>query len=349
MSRAPRQSSRSLLPVIALLVVLLAAVVTYDVRSRAAPVARTVPVPSSSSAGARGASDAALARRAASATAGGSGSASASEATAGSAGEAAPGASRDTASWPLHGRRARRAPVPILMWHVVAQPRPGTPYPELWVSPAQFTAQVAALRTAGFTAVTMDELWRAWHGPGRLPARPVVLSFDDGDLSHLAHAVPVLADAGWPGVLNLAVNHLGTKGLPRWAARRLLQGGWELGSHTVDHLDLTALDDAALADQLTRSRTLIRSELGVDARSFCYPAGRNDERVRAAVARQGPQSTRFTASGCAAAAGLSARSRAWAQRRTHVATSPAFRSFRSEGSSIASPTVLLCSASQRTR
>nr|WP_246851792.1 polysaccharide deacetylase family protein [Patulibacter sp. SYSU D01012] len=146
----------------------------------------------------------------------------------------------------------------------------------------------------------MEELWRAWHGTGRLPSRPVVLSFDDGDLSHLTRAAPVLAAVGWPGVLNLAVNHLGPKGLPRWAARRLIGAGWEIGSHTVDHTDLTTLDDAALADQLTRSRRLIRSRLGVAARFFCYPAGRQDERVRAAVARAGYVAATTTQPGIAA-------------------------------------------------
>ncbi|MGX6446497.1 polysaccharide deacetylase family protein, partial [Patulibacter sp. S7RM1-6] len=199
----------------------------------------------------------------------------------------ASGPSRSTAAWPLRGARARTAAVPILMWHVVATPPAGTPYPDLWVSPARFKAQVRALRQAGFTAITMEELWRAWHGTGRLPTRPVVLSFDDGDLSHLTRAAPVLADVGWPGVLNLAVNHLGPEGLPRWAARRLIEAGWEIGSHTVDHTDLTTLSDAALADQLVRSRKRIRSRLGVTARFFCYPAGRQDDRVRAAVVRAG--------------------------------------------------------------
>jgi peptidoglycan/xylan/chitin deacetylase (PgdA/CDA1 family) len=276
-SRASSRSRRSLLPLIALLSVLLVAIVGYDARSRAAPTAQAVPT-AVSSAEAPTPAGAPATRRPASAS------------------------TRDTSGWSLHGRRARRAPVPILMWHVVAQPRPGTPYPELWVSPAQFRAQIAALKTARFTAVTMDELWRAWHGSGRLPARPVVVSFDDGDLSHLTHAAPVLADARWPGVLNLAVNHLGPKGLPRWAARRLLRDGWEIGSHTVDHLDLTTLSDDALADQLTRSRKLIRAELGVDARFFCYPAGRNDDRVRAAVAEAGYRAATTTVPGVAAPA-----------------------------------------------
>jgi peptidoglycan/xylan/chitin deacetylase (PgdA/CDA1 family) len=267
-----------LLPAIVLLSALLVVLVAYNVRSRATPTARTVPTPVSSAAE-RTPAKAVADRPPASA------------------------ASRDTSAWSLHGRRAREVQVPILMWHVVAQPRPGTPYPELWVSPAQFQAQVAALRAAGFTAITMEELWRAWHGTGRLPSRPVVLSFDDGDISHLTHAAPVLADAGWPGVLNLAVNHLGPKGLPRWAARRLLKDGWEIGSHTVDHPDLTTLSDEALADQLTRSRKLIRARLGVTPRFFCYPAGRNDDRVRVAVAQAGYAAATTTVPGIAGPAG----------------------------------------------
>lgn len=196
-------------------------------------------------------------------------------------------ATRDTSAWALRGARARTAAVPILMWHVVAQAHAGTAYPDLWVTPRAFAAQVAALADAGFTAVTMHEVWTAWKDGAPLPSRPVVLAFDDGDLSHVTNVAPVLADAGWPGVLNLAVNHLDRKGLPQWGARRLVEEGWEIGSHTVDHLDLTTLDDAALDDQLVRSRRAIRSRLGVDPRFFCYPAGRNDERVRAAARRAG--------------------------------------------------------------
>lgn len=210
-------------------------------------------------------------------------------------------AARDRSGWTLRGARARAAQVPILMWHVVATPRPGTAYPDLWVTPEAFAAQVAALHRAGFTAVTMHDVWTAWKDGAALPSRPVVLSFDDGDLTHVTNVAPVLARTGWPGVLNLAVNHLGPKGLPRWGARRLLREGWEIGSHTVDHLDLTTLDDAALEEQLVRSRRMIRSRLGVDPRFFCYPAGRNDARVRAAVLRAGYVAATTTQPGIARA------------------------------------------------
>lgn len=191
------------------------------------------------------------------------------------------------ADWPVHGAAAQRVRVPILMYHVIADAPAGTAYPDLWIGPDRFAAQVAALRDAGFTAITMEELWSAWHDGGRLPQRPVVLSFDDGDITHVMNAAPVLLQAGWPGVLNLTVQNLGERGLPMWGAKRLIRQGWEIGSHTVSHPDVTTLDAAGYARELAGSRQAIKQRLGVEVRFFCYPAGKSDEASRKAVAAAG--------------------------------------------------------------
>src|SRR5689334_13605305 len=83
-------------------------------------------------------------------------------------------------------------PVPILMYHVVSDPPPGAPYPDLYVPEDEFADQMQALQEAGYTAVTLREWWDSWHDDGPLPAKPVVVSFDDGYHSHLANALPVL-------------------------------------------------------------------------------------------------------------------------------------------------------------
>ncbi len=194
---------------------------------------------------------------------------------------------RERASWPRHGAAARRTRVPILMYHLIAAAPAGTPYPELWVPAARFREQVDALAAAGFTAVTLSEAWEAWHGEGRLPRRPVVLSFDDGSLSQVMAAGPALLRHGWPGVLNLTLDHLNAQGMPRWGARRLLRQGWEIDSHTLTHPDLTTLGADALREELAGSRRRLRERLGVETRFLCYPAGRNDAAVRAAARAAG--------------------------------------------------------------
>ena len=208
---------------------------------------------------------------------------------------------REPAAWPRSGAAAKRTPVPILMYHLIAAAPAGTAYPGLWVPPAELEAHVKALAKAGFVGVTLGEAWDAWHGDGRLPAKPVVLSFDDGDITHAMGAAPILEEAGWPGVLNLTVNHLGKGGLPMWGAKRLLRQGWSIDSHTVTHPDITTLGADGLRTELSGARTKIKARLGVTARFFCYPAGRNSRAARAAVKAAGYRAATTTEPGIARA------------------------------------------------
>src|SRR5205085_8101167 len=96
----------------------------------------------------------------------------------------------------VRGAAAERMHIPILMYHVVGTPKPGTPYPQLWVTPATFAAEMAALRRAGYYAVTVKQAVDAWRGGGALPRHPIVVSFDDGYLGDYTHARPVLQKMG---------------------------------------------------------------------------------------------------------------------------------------------------------
>ena len=191
--------------------------------------------------------------------------------------------------WPVPAPLTpQRAPVPILMYHVIAAPPAGARYPQLYVSPRDFRSQVAWLALHGYTAVTLDQVWRAWHGAGTLPARPVVLSFDDGYASQAGAAASLLRAHRWPGVLNLQVARLDAHGgISRAQVRRLIRDGWEIDAHTITHPDLTTVDSARLAREVGGSRAEIRKEFHVPVDFFCYPAGRFDPAVIAAVRRAG--------------------------------------------------------------
>src|SRR3954447_5152315 len=102
--------------------------------------------------------------------------------------------------------RDPRARVPILMYHVVNTPPPGTAEPELWVSRQDLAAQMGWLAAHGYHAVTLQQVWDAWHKGGLLPSRPIAVSFDDGYTSQFTNALPVLRSHGWAGVPNLQVN-----------------------------------------------------------------------------------------------------------------------------------------------
>ncbi|CAB4920051.1 unannotated protein [freshwater metagenome] len=184
---------------------------------------------------------------------------------------------------PAAARGSYRGRVPILMYHVITAPPPGTAYPELWTSKERFAATMRLLAKAGYRGVTLAQVRAAWTGGPGLPAKPVVVSFDDGYLSQYTHAKPVLRRLGWPGVLYLEGKNLGTGGLTVRQVRGMIDAGWELGAHSLTHPDLTTLDTAGLRREVAGSRALLRRRFGVPVESFCYPAGRNDATVRAAV------------------------------------------------------------------
>jgi peptidoglycan/xylan/chitin deacetylase (PgdA/CDA1 family) len=202
----------------------------------------------------------------------------------------------------VSGAEARRSAVPILMYHVLGTPPPGAPYPELWVSAHAFASQVHLLAVAGYHGVTLRQVFAAWLHGSPLPAKPIVLSFDDGYQSQGVVAGRVLKAAGWPGVLNLAIRNAGPGGITVARLQRLHREGWEIDSHTVNHLDLTTLDPAAARRELVGSRDWIRAHIGATPEFFCYPAGRFDPAVVTEVRRAGYRGATTELTGVARAA-----------------------------------------------
>jgi peptidoglycan/xylan/chitin deacetylase (PgdA/CDA1 family) len=185
-------------------------------------------------------------------------------------------------------RAGRGTPVPILMYHVIADPRAGAPYPQLFVGATDFAGQMRWLERHGYRAVTLRAVWDHWHRGAPLPKRPIVVSFDDGYRSVAHAALPSMRERGWPGVLNLTVKNLRVAGgLSHRQVRRLIAAGWQIDAHTLTHPDLTSLDDRELAHEVAGSRRELRRLFGVPVDFFCYPGGSYDARVIAAVRRAG--------------------------------------------------------------
>ncbi len=201
------------------------------------------------------------------------------------------------------GAAVRDTRVPILLYHHVAEMPRGEDKPGLYVSPRLFARQVGALQRAGYTAVTLGRAWRHWQRGDALPAKPVILSFDDGFLNQFRNAAPVLRARGWPGVLNLQTQRVGARGgLSRAQIRRLLRDGWELGAHSVSHPDLTEVTPQRIEEEVVGSRDAIERLFGIVPEFFCYPYGRFDAAVKEAVRSAGFLAATTTRRGAASPA-----------------------------------------------
>lgn len=177
-----------------------------------------------------------------------------------------------------------KAPVPILMYHVIGEPAGDVPYPDLYLSVADFREQVDWLAENSYTPVTLVQVQDSWYGDGTLPPKPVVLSFDDGYLGQYLYAMPILRKKGWAGLLNLKAEG---SDLSSKQTKKMVAAGWEIASHTITHPDLTVISPEQLETELVDSKRILERDLGVEVVNFCYPAGQYNDEVAAAVEAAG--------------------------------------------------------------
>jgi peptidoglycan/xylan/chitin deacetylase (PgdA/CDA1 family) len=171
---------------------------------------------------------------------------------------------------------------PILLYHRIAVPAIPNEY---YVSPDNFRAQMQALKDWGYTPITTSLLVRAIKEGVPLPLRPVIISFDDGDISVYTDAFPVMREFGFVGVIYLVANRLNVDGYMRpEQIQALAQAGWEVGSHSMTHANLTA-SDTLTAMEIIDSRALLEASLGLPVATFAYPFGAQNEAIMGMVSR----------------------------------------------------------------
>ncbi|SEF79920.1 Polysaccharide deacetylase [Thermomonospora echinospora] len=184
--------------------------------------------------------------------------------------------------------------MPVLMYHSV-NARPLRATRRLAVDPGAFADQMALLADRGFTPVPVSTLA---DRPGRLPARPVVITFDDGYADFHERALPVLDGLGFAATVFVTTGWLADAGTQAAGApldrmlswpqvREAAAHGIEIGGHSHSHPQLDQLPDAALDDELTRNKGLLEDRLDRPVTTMAYPYGYSSARVRRAAARAG--------------------------------------------------------------
>jgi len=161
--------------------------------------------------------------------------------------------------------------VPILLYHWIDISSSNSRY---YVSPGNFEEQIKLLHNWGYETITLDMLVRSIYEGADLPPRPMIISFDDGHLNNYTTAFPIMQKYGYAGVLYIIGTYMGTPDyMNADQIKEMIAAGWEVGSHSMRHRDLTTLDPSEQRYELVRSRELLEKQLGVPIRSFAYPFG----------------------------------------------------------------------------
>lgn len=91
--------------------------------------------------------------------------------------------------------------LPILMYHSVLKDRSKTG--TYVITPDQLEQDLIYLQKHGYESVVMEDLIDYVNGEGTLPAKPVMLTFDDGHLNNVTYAAPLLEAYGMRAVMSV--------------------------------------------------------------------------------------------------------------------------------------------------
>ena len=176
---------------------------------------------------------------------------------------------------------------PILLYHHVAESSHPVRY---FVSPPDFEDQMRSLIAWGYTPIPLSQLVQALVNGAELPERPVVITFDDGNLDVYQNAFPILRRYGFTATFFVIVNQIGIKGYSHLdQLQDLLAAGWEIGSHTKTHADLNQAE-VNLNSEIIQSRQELEALLGTKVSSFSFPYGLTNPYATKMVREAGYQS-----------------------------------------------------------
>lgn len=160
---------------------------------------------------------------------------------------------------------------PILMYHHVEV----APIDSFLRVPAnRFEDEIRLLRQWEYTSISTTLLVQAITQGVSLPPRPIIITFDDANEDTYTTAFPIMQKYGFTGVVYLPYDYIGAPGyMTVDQVKEMVAAGWEVGSHSLSHPNLTDLDDPRLRAEIVDSRKRLQELLGIPVLTFAYPFG----------------------------------------------------------------------------
>lgn len=166
--------------------------------------------------------------------------------------------------------------LPVVMYHGVHADRGSHGHFDLTysVTPELFERQLDWLLDNGFGTVLLDE-------PAGAGGPVVVLSFDDGDVSNIEVALPLLLERGMRAEFFVTSDFVGRPGrLTPGDVRALVDAGMGVQSHGRTHRCLADLSEDDLHEELDTSKRALEAWTGGPVGGLSLPGGRGGERER---------------------------------------------------------------------
>lgn len=178
--------------------------------------------------------------------------------------------------------------VPALLYHNIVADENADVQGLMHITESKFKEHMLALKQAGYTPVLFEDLINASLGRFQLPAKPILITFDDGYSSNYNYAYPILKDFGFKATIFVITSTVGVNGENiinphfTWdqAAEMQQSGVISIQSHSHTHRDLSLLTDNEVYEDILVSKKLIESSLGTNCMVFSFPYGKFSDSSR---------------------------------------------------------------------
>ena len=171
---------------------------------------------------------------------------------------------------------AQNRQIPVLAYHRVGYTRDN-----LTVTPERLKEDFRILQEEGYCTISLEQFQNFLDDRNiDMPAKPILITFDDGYLDNFQNAYPILKSCGMIATFFIITDML-------WMDDRLnperifemAQGGMSFGSHTVTHRALGQLTWDEIKDELINSKATLESVVGRTVNAIAYPRGSYNKNV----------------------------------------------------------------------
>lgn len=187
--------------------------------------------------------------------------------------------------------------IPILLYHKIGQAKAPSIHgnkvtPKYSVDTDVFDAQMKFIKDSGYTTLTTQELINDEQNHN-LPAKPLVITFDDGWKSQYENALPILNKYNMHATFYIYTGVIGSPLYMSWDdLHSLLNQNMEIGDHTKTHSRLSKINADRLDEEISKSKNVLENNLHVTISDFAFPYGDYNKSVLDVVKKSGYVSAR---------------------------------------------------------
>ena len=175
--------------------------------------------------------------------------------------------------------------VPILMYHHF-----GYEENNLYVTPENFSRQMAYLKNKGYEVISLDELVKGIKDNRKFKHKTVVITIDDGYKNNYTYGYLTLKKYGFPATIFIITNLIDKRqDFLSWDEIKVMsRNNISFGGHTKNHAYLPSIEkEEVLWQETAGCKKLIESKIGTPVDYFSYPVGGFTEEVKRALKQAG--------------------------------------------------------------